>query len=131
MTGRSVPEWIGLSPDTAIPPRVRARVFEAADGRCTLCTRKIAAGEGWQADHIVALVNGGENREANLRCVCDWCHRSKTRADVAEKAHVARVRSKHIGAKPKSRRPIPGSKSTPYKRRVNGETVRRAEKHHD
>lgn len=127
MTGRSLAEWIGATPDTAIPPRVRARVFEAADGRCTLCTRKIAAGDRWQADHIVALVNGGENREANLRCVCDWCHRKKTRADVAEKATVARVRAKHIGARSKSRHPIPGSRSTPFKRRMDGSTVRREE----
>lgn len=28
MIGRSVEEWIGATPDTAIPPRVRLRVFE-------------------------------------------------------------------------------------------------------
>lgn len=44
MTGRSVPEWIGASPDTPVPPRVRARVFEAYGGICYRSGRKIMAG---------------------------------------------------------------------------------------
>lgn len=100
MTARSIPEWIGASPDAAIPRRVRARLFT---GRCAICTRKLMAGERWEADHVVALINGGEHRESNLRCVCTWCHRQKTAGDVAEAAKVRRTRSKHIGLrKPRS-----------------------------
>ena len=66
MSGRSVEEWIGATPDTAIPPRVRLRVFQRAEGRCEECTRKLMPGDQWQADHVVALVNGGANRESNL-----------------------------------------------------------------
>lgn len=98
-TGRSPPEWIGATPDTAIPPRVRLRVWERAAGRCQECTRKISAGERWICDHTKALINSGENRESNLRVICEWCDRNvKTPADVAEKAKTARVRKKHTGA---------------------------------
>lgn len=125
MTGRSTPEWIGATPDTAIPVRVRVRVFERAGGHCEACGRRIAAGDSWQADHTVALCNGGENREGNLRCLCDWCHAGKTRTDVAEKASVYRKRVKHLGVR-QSRNPVPGSRNTKWKRCMDGTTVRRS-----
>ena len=102
MTSRSVAEWVGKASE-AVPPRVRVRVFEAAGGRCAVCSRKITASDTWQADHIVALINGGENRERNLQCLCGWCHKAKTRADVAEKSVIARSRAKHLGIRKPSR----------------------------
>lgn len=99
MTGRSVPEWIGKSPDTPIPPRVKLRVFEAHGGVCHLAKRKIRAGEPWDADHVVALINGGENRESNLAPALRDKHREKTAEDVAEKALTYRQKAKHLGIK--------------------------------
>ena len=43
MTGRAVPEWIGATPDTKVPERVRLRVFNAYGGVCYLSKRKIRA----------------------------------------------------------------------------------------
>lgn len=80
MTGRTLPEWIGATPDTPIPPRVRLRVFEAHGGVCYLSKRKIRAGEKWQADHVVALINGGENRESNLAWASFRSHPARSRA---------------------------------------------------
>lgn len=101
---RAVTEWIGANDNTAIPPRVRVRVFDRAGGKCQCCTRKLYPGDKWEADHIVALINGGMNREANLQCLCDWCHANKTRSDVATKALTARKRAKHVlASRPKSR----------------------------
>lgn len=100
---RSVPEWIGKSPDAAIPPRVRARVFDRYEGKCYLSGRKIQAGDQWDCDHVLALCNGGENRESNLAPVLRDKHREKTAEDVAEKAKVARMRAKHLGIYPKSK----------------------------
>jgi len=99
VTARTLQEWIGATPDTPVPPRVKARVFLAYDGRCGICERKLASGDKWECDHVQALVNGGENRESNLQPACEWCHRAKTREDVAEKATVARKRAKHIGVR--------------------------------
>jgi len=97
---RSMPEWRGKTNDAAIPPRVRARVFERHGGICHLSNRKIRPGDSWDLDHIIALVNGGEHRESNLAPALRDKHRLKTAADVAEKAMIYRKRAKHIGIKP-------------------------------
>lgn len=102
MTGRSVEEWVGATPDSPVPPRVRLRVFARHDGICYKSKRKIRPGEAWQCDHVVALINGGENRESNLAPILEEQHHAKTAEDVAEKSKVARVRQKHLGIYPKS-----------------------------
>lgn len=122
---RSVPEWIGKTSDTPIPPRVRLRIFEAHGGVCHLSGRRIQAGEPWDCDHIVALVNGGEHRETNLAPALRDKHREKTALDVAEKSIVRRKRMKSLGIVPKKGRPIPGSKLSGLKRKMNGEVERR------
>lgn len=93
---RSIDEWIGATDDTIPPPRVRLRVFDRHDGRCHLCTGRIAAGTYWQADHVIALVNGGKNVESNLAPACRNCCYGKTAEDVREKSDIADKRKKHI-----------------------------------
>lgn len=122
---RAVAEWIGATDNTPVPPRVRLRVFTKHEGRCTICTRKILAGEPWTCEHVKALINGGQNRESNLGVTCCNCLPDKNAADVAEKAVVYRKRAKHVGVKTKASRPIPSSKASPWKRKLNGEVVRR------
>jgi 5-methylcytosine-specific restriction enzyme A len=121
---RSVPEWHGADDDAPVPPRVRLRVFARFMGACQICTRKIQPGDRWICDHVVAIVNGGANREANLHPICSWCDRSvKTPADVAEKSRVyVRARS-HVGIKKKSR--FPCGRDGPWRKKVNGQVVRR------
>lgn len=99
MTGRTLDEWIGASPDAKIPPRVRLRVFERDNGKCHLTGRRIRAGEAWECDHIVALCNGGEHRETNLAPALSEPHKIKTKSDVREKAKIARLRKRHLGIK--------------------------------
>src|SRR4051812_8130380 len=96
---RSVVEWRGKTDDSAIPPRVRLRIFERFNGVCSLSDRKIRAGEKWDCDHIVALINGGEHRESNLAPVLRGPHKAKTAEDVAEKSKVYRKRAAHLGIK--------------------------------
>ena len=111
---RAVEEWIGKTDDTPIPPRVKLRVFELHGGVCHLSGRKIRAGEPWDCDHVKALINGGENRESNLAPALRDKHRLKTAEDVAEKAVVARKRTKHLGiARPKYRWPSRGINGGP------------------
>lgn len=121
---RSVPEWIGKTPDSAVPPRVRLRVFDRYEGRCGQCLRKIHAGEPWTLEHMKALINGGENRERNLDITCSWCLPAKNAADVAEKSAVAKSRKKHLGIRSTSR-PMPGSRASGWKRKFDGTTERR------
>lgn len=106
MTGRSVPEWMGSSPDAKIPAAVRARVFEAFGGVCQLTKRKIRAGEAWEIDHRIPLALGGAHRESNLWPVLADAHKAKTREDVGMKAKADRCRLKHIGQFPQSKHKI-------------------------
>lgn len=122
---RDVPEWIGKNDNTAIPPRVRLRVFERHGGKCHLSGRRILAGEPWDCDHIVALVNGGGHRESNLAPALRDKHREKTALDVAEKSIVRRKRMKSLGIAPKKGRPMPGSKASGLRRRMDGTVERR------
>lgn len=115
MTGRSVPEWRGRTPDTAIPPRVRLRVFEACGGRCHRCQRKLGPADTWSIEHMIALANGGEHREANFAISCEWCKPLKDAEDVAIKAKGARVRAHHLGIRPKSRIQSAGFPRAPKK----------------
>lgn len=113
---RAVSEWIAAHPDQAVPPRVRLRVWERCGGRCALSGRKIMPGEPWQADHIVAVINGGEHRESNLQVVSVDAHKAKTRLDVAIKSKVARIKAKHLGVYPKSKARIVSRGFTPTRR---------------
>lgn len=107
---RTVTEWIGKTDDQRAPNRVRDRIL-AACPNCHICTRKIEATERHALDHVVALINGGENRESNLRPVHIKCHAEKTAADVAEKARIAAKRQAHIGIKTV---PVVKIKSAPF-----------------
>ncbi|WP_312619141.1 HNH endonuclease signature motif containing protein [Agrobacterium pusense] len=106
---RRVDEWIGATDDQRAPPRVRERIF-TRDSTCHLCKCEIQTGQKWDLDHVKALINGGENRETNLRPAHRKCHVEKTALDLAEKAKVAAIRKKHIGIT----RPKQTIKSAPF-----------------
>jgi 5-methylcytosine-specific restriction protein A len=118
VTGRSVPEWRGKTPDTKVPPHVRMRIFLAHDGRCYLTGRKIRPGEYWELEHKIALCNGGEHREGNMGPALADPHKVKTAEDVKLRAKVDRIRKRHMGIKKKST--FPCSKDSRFKKKING-----------
>lgn len=121
---RPLPEWIGATPETAIPPRVELRIVLRQDGKCVDCRRKFGPKLKPQMDHRPALINGGENRESMIEAVCVECHKVRTKTDVAEKAKVARVQAKHLGIC-KARNPMPGSRASGLRKRMDGTVERR------
>lgn len=120
---REVAEWVADNDNQAVPARVKIRVFDRAGGVCAECTLPIVGKLRPAYDHIQALINGGQHREANLQLLCVPCHAVKTKADVAEKSVTARVRAKHIGIKKPSR--FPGSRDSKFKKLMNGSVVLR------
>jgi 5-methylcytosine-specific restriction endonuclease McrA len=125
---RTVKEWIGKTDDTPVPDRVRMRVFIRDGGRCQCgCGIKIRPGDAWETDHTIAIINGGPNRESNLRTLLDGPehHGRKTRADVAMKATNYRVMKKHFGLKSRQRSRWSCGKGTPFKKKLTGEVVKR------
>ena len=97
---RALPAWVGKTDDTAIPPRVRLRVWDRQGEKCHRCQRKIPASDAWIIEHRHAIILGGANAEHNLCLSCSWCKPVKDAEDVAEKAASARVRQKHLGIRP-------------------------------
>lgn len=129
---RSTVEWIGRSDDTPVPPRIRAKVFKDKGGKCHRCGRIIdaAGGERWTCEHLIALINGGENRERNLDVTCGWCLPAKNAEDVAEKSRVYRKAAKNIGVdlNPKRKRiQSAGFRKTPARHTASRPLVRKSE----
>lgn len=120
---RAVDEWIGKTDDSVPPPRVRLRVWDRFKGLCHSCTRKILLGERWTLEHIIALINGGENRESNLGLTCSNCLPVKNAADVAEKSATAETRKAHILPKPLSK--WGAGRGSKWKRKMDGTVVAR------
>lgn len=120
---RSNPEWIGKHDDQAIPALVRDRVLDRRGRKCAYpnCTetRKL------QLDHEIALALCGEHRERNLQPLCPEHHRDKTKLDVKLKAKGARIRLREAGLHRRKGRPMPGTKASGLKKRMDGTVERR------
>lgn len=121
---RELPEWIGKTDDDRLPDRIRVRVFMRHGGRCHCCHRFIRTGEAWDCDHIIALANGGQHRESNLAPILSEHHRKKTKSDVAEKSATYQSRKRHLGLK-RPKHPMPGSRASKWKRKMDGTIVKR------
>jgi 5-methylcytosine-specific restriction protein A len=105
---RATPEWIGKTPDAAIPKAVRARVFARYRGKCYLSGRTIRAGDVWELEHIKPLSMGGAHAEMNLAPALQAPHREKSAREAGERAKADRCHAKHFGYhEPKSRQKIP------------------------
>lgn len=108
--GRSVEEWVGKTPDSVPPAHVRLRIFERHGGICHIAKRKIMAGEAWDLEHVKplwqALPGENLNRESNLRPALKEKHREKTAEEATMRAKERRMREKHLGIYPKSKRPL-------------------------
>jgi 5-methylcytosine-specific restriction protein A len=108
MTGRTIPEWVGKTPDSKVPAHVRARVFARHEGKCHISGRVIRTGEAWELEHIKPLSMGGAHAEPNLAPALVAKHREKTAKEAGARAKADRTRLKHLGLyQPKSGRKIP------------------------
>lgn len=125
MTARTLPEWIGKTPDTDPPPRVKLRVLRSQSDRCAGCKRPLRSGDAKTCDHIKALINGGENRENNLQILgTDCCRPAKDRADVALKSKAYKQAVKDAGFRKPKGRPMPGSRASGIRKRMDGRVER-------
>src|SRR5690606_22040869 len=109
-----------------LSPTARARVFLAHDGRCAICTRKIAPGEDYDLDHVLPLALGGADEASNLVPVHVDCHRGKggkTASDIGRIRKADRNAKRHAGIKKKSR--MPGSRDSRWKKKMDGTVERR------
>lgn len=106
------------------PTAVKVAAFQRAKGRCEGCTGRLFPGK-FRYDHIIPDWMGGEPTLENCRVSCLVCDAPKTRKDQGDIAKVKRVRAKHLGAKARSRSPMPCGKQSKFKKKFTGEVVLR------
>ncbi|WP_457092928.1 HNH endonuclease [Microvirga sp. P5_D2] len=118
-------EDVGTTPRRKMTPNRRLQVWEKTGGACVLCYRKIdGVRERWIAEHIRALELGGADTLENMGPAHEACAVGKTQDDHRRAAKAKRQKIQHIGAYG-SKRPLPGGKHSPWKRKVSGRVVRR------
>lgn len=109
-----------------ITGKMRADIFMRHGGICHLCSMKVVPGEEWDVSHEIPLEAGGKDDDSNWLVAHRKCHRHHTATvDAPMIAKVKRIHQRHIGAKLKSRNPLPGSKHSKFKRKMDGTVVRR------
>ena len=64
--------------------KIRKRIIERDKNLCQTCFRKGKLTEAEAVDHIVPKSHGGGDRESNLECICDPCHKAKTARERSE-----------------------------------------------
>ena len=103
---------------------VRQEALRRARGRCEGkdCA---AAVYPLAVDHIKEVWENGTNTLDNAQALCRACHRVKTREATKRRAKADRQRKAILGRKKPPRRPIPGSKASPWKKTFTQGWVRR------
>lgn len=105
------------------PAKVKQAAYERAKGHCEECGQKIVGRA--EFDHVIPCALGGEPSLENCSVSCSKCHRLKTSThDIPRISKAKRQRAKHIGAT-KAKATFPGSRNTPWKRKMNGTMERR------
>lgn len=95
---RAVPEWIGATPDSKIPPRVQKRILERFGFKCYMTGLPLdMTKKNWHFEHLHAICNGGQHTESNLAPALTDAHKDKTRSDLAIKKKTERLAKKHLG----------------------------------
>ncbi len=104
--------------------KVKAAAFQRSGGACEQCTAKLYVGK-FHFDHRIADGLNGEPTLANCVVLCLACHSEKTaKHDVPAIARAKRREARHIGAV-RSSRPMPGSRGTKFRKRMDGSVVLR------
>jgi 5-methylcytosine-specific restriction enzyme A len=106
----------------------RAKIFADRQGICELCTRPIRPGEPWELDHPLPVELGGPDTPDALSLVHAECHKQKTHGEDRPRIEKSTaVRKKHLGLKARKGPPMPGTKASGWKKKMDGTVVRRDE----
>ena len=104
--------------------RTKAKAFHRAGGNCDGCGGRLYVGK-FAYDHDNPDGLTGDPTLENCRVLCTACHSVKTTTqDVPRIAKAKRREAKHIGAKA-PRNPMPGSKHSRWRKRMDGTVERR------
>jgi 5-methylcytosine-specific restriction endonuclease McrA len=114
--------WLLSEDRVPLSRKQKAELFMRQDGKCPQCGQKlhIKGHEGVTIidEHVNPLWRGGANDLANRELWCSKCASEKTAQEAAQRGKTLRQRDGHIGAKPASKRPMPGGKASGWKCRL-------------
>jgi hypothetical protein len=115
--------------------QVKRAALERSGGKCEakgelyglpaqiMCGASLAYGV--EFDHYILWANSRDSSLDNCLAVCPSCHRFKTaNHDTPKAAKTVRQRDKHSGIRT-TRNPLPGSKASKWKRKMDGSVVPR------
>ncbi len=103
--------------------KVRAQAHLRANGCCEACGARLKVGEG-EYDHVLPDELGGEPTLENCKLLCVVCHKAKTADDIRRIRKADRQRDRHTGAFKPSSRPLPGSRASGVRKRMDGSVER-------
>jgi 5-methylcytosine-specific restriction endonuclease McrA len=107
-----------------VPTRERVKLLGEHGEACAACQISLK-GRVWHLDHKTPLAMGGSDDRSNWQPLCVACHAEKTRAEAPTRAKALRLEALTKGAKAPSRTPLPCGSRSPFKKKLNGEVVRR------
>jgi 5-methylcytosine-specific restriction endonuclease McrA len=100
------------------------RKWSDVAGEMTRCLAPIDLGN-FHYDHIDPDWFSSDNDLDNCQVLCRVCHQAKTKRDVKNISKSKRIRDKLIKARKPKGRPIPGSKRSGWRKRMDGTVERR------
>jgi 5-methylcytosine-specific restriction endonuclease McrA len=105
--------------------KTKRDAFLRAGGKCERCTAKLFPGNV-EFDHALPCALGGDNSLANCVCLCRTCHRTlKTPEDIRRIRKADRQQSRNLGIRKAKGRPMPGSRASGLRKRMDGTVERR------
>lgn len=107
------------------PVKVRKFIWDRAGGLCECgCGQPFTVSDPVQYDHIIPDALGGEATAENCRAIRRSCHQGKS---IAERGSITKAHRLDRKAKGLTGRKavIPGSKSSGWKRKLDGTVERR------
>jgi 5-methylcytosine-specific restriction endonuclease McrA len=114
---------VGTTARGHLSTRRKLAIWEREKGLCMLCRCRLTLGN-FIYEHVIALELGGADTDDNISLTCKPCAKEKTRDDHSRAAKAKRVKAKALGLK-KTKNPLPGSKGSKWKRKMDGSVVRR------
>jgi 5-methylcytosine-specific restriction protein A len=107
------------------PVSVQTAAHDRANGHCEGCGQPLGGRRG-ECDHIQPAGLGGPATLSNAQILCPPCHKAKTHGEdrpVMAKADMQKKKARGI----KSQRgpPMPGTKRSGLRKRMNGNVERR------
>lgn len=93
-------EWIGKTPEAMPGQTVLLRLYAKQNGICACgCGQVMNLNrDKVDCDHIVALIDQGENRESNLQLLLHPCHKAKTAAEASARSQERKHKAKAFTA---------------------------------